>query len=99
MHPTWIGKVLDFLLTPTIDSRVNFSSKEQKRRSNEQLAFCVNCDATRIIDRFGRCVNCGSGSILQEGAVKKFEGIKRASRLSKGRSKITLVYSREVKIK
>ena len=91
----FLDRILDFLFSSTIESKVTIPSKE----INERLGFCVNCDSTRLIGSNGSCINCGSHSVIQEGVVKKFNTIKRNSDIKSYRKgKLNLVYSREAKI-
>jgi hypothetical protein len=56
----------------------NNNTEIPTRELHETIGFCVNCDANRVIDTHGNCINCGSASIYRNGVRLQLEKAKQA---------------------
>jgi hypothetical protein len=76
----------------------NIPSKEK----HESLAYCLDCDDTRIVNKNGTCITCGSQQIYRNGVAKQLKNARDKYKEEKQHileeaAKINRVYSREFK--
>jgi len=72
------------------------------KEKHESLAYCLDCDDTRIVNINGACITCGSKQIYRNGVAKQLRLAKEKyhedrKHILEEAAKINRVYSREYK--